>query len=299
MFFKRSDGVCRARRSGSRKFQPAADGLPRLESRALLHAGSAAAHAAAIVHVSEPLSAGTTAALEHALAVSTTQSAGSVQTIKTRDAILLVPSGLVPGQTYPLVVAFTYNSNPNVAFEVWDTLAKEHDWIVYGSRDYSNSVLESGLRSSDAVAARVKQQLDALSSELPIDQSRIIFTGFSGGANYADFMNLRYPGYAAGVIINSGRIPSQLFSKRPERGFLTYPTAADFAGSRRLGVFLCSPSDSQFYGLSQSNAKFMQRLGWSTLFLSFPGGHENAPISVYNRAISWMMSQPSWSANPA
>ena len=299
MLFKRSEGARRARRAGSRKFQPAVDGVPRLEPRALLHAGPAVAHAAPLVQASVPMSAGTTAALEHALAVSATESAGSVQSIKTPDAIILIPSGLVPGHKYPVVVAFAYNSNPNIPFEVWRKLAEEHDWIVYGSRDFSNAVLESGLRSSDAVAARVKQQLDALPSVLPVDPSRIIFTGMSGGANYADFMNLRYPGYAAGIMINSGRIPSQLFTAHPRPGFLTYPTAADFAGSRRLAVFLCSPSDSGFYGVSHTNDRFMQRLGWDTLFVNFPGGHWNAPVAFYNKAIAWMTSQPSWTANPS
>ena len=76
------------------------------------------------------------------------------------------------------------------------------------------------------------------------------------------------------------------------------PTASDFTGSRELGVFLCSPSDPQFYGVSQIDAKLMQKLGWDTVFYSFPGGHSNAPISTYNKVISWIESQPSWTANP-
>ena len=178
------------------------------------------------------------------------------------------------------------------------TQAQENHWIVYASRDYTNPVLRGGLASSMAVAGRVKAQVDALAGPLPIDRSRIFFTGLSGAANFADFMNLRYPGYAAGVIINSGQIPAQLFSRTPRPGYLTMPSATDFAGSRREAVFLCSPSDPQFYGITQANARTMQRLGWDTLFLSFPGGHRNAPASTYGKAIAWITSQPSWTANP-
>ena len=165
-------------------------------------------------------------------------------------------------------------------------------------KDFKNSVLQSGTASSDAVAARVKAQVDALTGILPIDPSRIILTGMSGGANYAEFMNLRYPGYAAAIIINSGRIPDQLFRTTPTPGFLTMPTASDFAASRREAVILCSPTDPQFYGISQVNARTMHDLGWDTLFLNFPGGHWNAPPATYNKAIAWLESQPSWSANP-
>ena len=197
-----------------------------------------------------------------------------------------------------MVVAFAFDGNPKVPFQVWQTQAQKNDWIVYASKDFKNAALRAGLASSDAVASRVKAQIDALSSTLPIDQSRIIFTGMSGGANFADFMNLRYPGYAAGVIINSGRIPSQLFRKTPTPGFVTMPTESAFDGSRRVGVFLASPTDTQFFGITQSNSRLMAGLGWDTLFLSFRGGHWNAPPATYDQAITWIMSQPSWTATP-
>lgn len=281
-------------RRTARRFQPAIEGSFRLESRELLHAGPVAHHASALVHRTELPPGIPTAALQQALAVSYATSPGNVDSVQSRDATILVPTGLVPGHTYPLVVAFAYDGNPLVPFQVWWDLAKETGWIVYASKDYQNSVLESGIVSSENVASRVKEQIDALPATLPIDTSRIFFTGFSGGANFADFMNLRYPGYAAGVIINSGQIPAQLFSSKPRPGFVTMPSASAFDDSRRLGVFLCSPTDSQFYGITQANAKLMQKLGWDTLFLSFPGGHANAPLTTYEKAIAWIESQPTW-----
>jgi hypothetical protein len=75
------------------------------------------------------------------------------------------------------------------------------------------------------------------------------------------------------------------------------PSAADFGNSRRLGVFLCSPTDPQFFGITQANAKSLHGLGWDTLFLSFPGGHENAPLPFYRQAIACITSQPGWTAS--
>ena len=267
----------------------------------MLHAGPAAGHAAVVAEAVKPAKAAPvspTVAIENAVAASESGKAKSGQTVETPDGAVFVPSGLEAGQSYPLVVAFAYDGDPNVPFQVWKQQGQQNHWLVYASKDYKNPVLLSGLESSLAVAAKVKAQVDSLATILPVDRSRIIFTGMSGGGNYADFMNLTYPGYAAGVIINSGRIPSQLFGAAAKPGVEATPTASAFDGSRRVGVFLASPSDSAFYGVSQANAKAMQALGWDTLFLGFPGGHKNAPPATYARAIAWITSQPSWTTSP-
>jgi poly(3-hydroxybutyrate) depolymerase len=219
------------------------------------------------------------------------------QTIQTRDGTIFIPAGLQPGRTYPLVVAFAYNASPNIPLSVWRSQAQQNDWIIYASKEFNNDVLHAGLPTSNVVAAKIKAHVDAVVASLPIDPTRIVFTGMSGGANFADLMNLRYPGYGAAVIINSGEIPMQLFRRTPTPGFDTFPSAGDFGASRRVAVFLCSPSDSQFFGITQANAKTMQRLGWDTLFIPFKGGHWNAPLATYQQAIAWIQSRPGWTAS--
>ncbi len=290
--FRRARTLANPPRRASRKFQPVVDGVERLESRALMHSGAVAA----VAHANAPPAAFPIAQLQAAVAVSYMNTGPGPFEVQTQDAAILIPSGLQPGHTYPLIVAFAFNGNPIIPFQVWWKQAQANHWIVYASKDFHNAVSRSGLASSEKVASEVMAQLNTLSSILPIDTSRIIFTGMSGAANYADFMNLLYPGYAAGIIINSGRVPNQLFSNHPTRGHLTYPTASAYAGSRRVGVFLASPSDSQFFPTTGANAKMMQRLGWDTLFLSFAGGHWNAPPPTYDKAIAWILSQPSWTA---
>ena len=89
------------------------------------------------------------------------------------------------------MVAFAWNGQPSVPLSAWRRQAEANQWIVNASKDYQNAVLHAGTAASEAVASRVKAQVDALTASLPIDQSRILFTGMSGGANFADFMNLR------------------------------------------------------------------------------------------------------------
>jgi poly(3-hydroxybutyrate) depolymerase len=272
-------------------------GLERLEERALLHAGPVARHVAAAVRAPQNPPTAQGPSLQQALLESyASPGAFSSVVVQTRDAAIIVPSGLVPGRNYPLVVAFAWNGSPGVPFEVWRTLAEQNHWIVYGSKDYQNAVLRAGVAPSVNLARVVKAQLDALAGELPIDTSRIIFTGYSGGGNYAEFMNLVYPGYAAAVISNSGRIPSELFRRRPTPGSLSMPTAADYAGSRREAVLIASPGDNPFYGDSLANVHTWESLGWDTLFVSIPGGHVQASPATYDRIIAWITSQPSWTA---
>ena len=190
-------------RRASRGFQPGIDGTLRLESRELLHGGPVVGHASAVVGGAEPLPVDPT--LQQVLAVSYADAPGGNLSVSTRDATILVPTGLVPGRTYPLVVATEWDGSPITAFQVWWKLAEENEWIVYASKDYQNSVLHGGIVPSENVASRIIDQVNSVSATLPVDRSRIFFTGFSGGANFADFLNLRYPGYAAGVIINSDR----------------------------------------------------------------------------------------------
>ena len=42
--------------------------------------------------------------------------------------------------------------------------------------------------------------------QLPIDTSRVVMTGISGGGSYTHAMNLRYPDSAAAVVINTGMV---------------------------------------------------------------------------------------------
>jgi poly(3-hydroxybutyrate) depolymerase len=220
-------------------------------------------------------------------------SASQATVIQQPDATIVLPPGMQPGRRYPLVVAFSYNGHPSgdqyTALTLWQTLGPEVGFIVYASKMYYNGEFAAGPAYIRKVTLAIKSAVDAAVARYPVDPSRIILTGLSGGGNYAEYFNLTYPGYAAAVIDNSGRIPFEDFSRA------MLPNAQSFGNSRRIAVFLASPSDSSFYNDAVHNSlPYYRALGWQTRFFSFPGGHNFAPISVYISAIQWMESQPSW-----
>jgi hypothetical protein len=228
-----------------------------------------------------------------------TGSAAQATVIQRRDATIILPSGFDPARTYPMVVAFSYNGQPDgtqyTPLKVWKTLGRELGWIVYASKQYSNAAFYSGPSAVRSVARSVKAHVDAAIASLPVDRSRIILSGLSGAGNFAQYFNLTYPGYAAAVIDNSGRIPFEDFGPPTNPGLVPLPKPQSFSDSRRAALFLASPSDSMFYGLAvHRDLPYYKSLGWQTLFLSFPGGHKNAPIRVFLKGIQWLESRPSW-----
>jgi predicted esterase len=234
-----------------------------------------------------------------AVAPAATGSAAKATVIQERDATIILPSGIDPARTYPTVVAFSYNGQPDgtqyTPLKVWKNLGRELGWIVYASKQYSNAAFYSGPWAVRSVARSVKAHVDAAIASLPVDRSRIILSGLSGAGNFAQYFNLTYPGYAAAVIDNSGRIPFEDFAPPTNRGLVPLPKPQSFSDSRRVALFLASPSDPMFYGLAvHRDLPYYKSLGWQTLFLSFPGGHKNAPIPVLLKGIQWLESRPSW-----
>jgi len=219
--------------------------------------------------------------------------------LQQRHATIILPPGLEPGRTYPLVVAFSYDGQPAgnqyTPLTVWKTLGPKVGWIVYASKAYRNAEFHGGPSLIQGAARSIKAEIDTAIASLPVDRSRIILTGLSGAANFAEFFNLTYPGFAAAVIDNSGRIPFEQFGPPTDHQVEPAPKPQSFGDSRRIAVFLQSPSDSMFYAPAlQHDPPYYRSLGWQTLFLNFPGGHRNAPIPVYLKAIHWLESRPSW-----
>ncbi|QEH31687.1 hypothetical protein OJF2_01520 [Aquisphaera giovannonii] len=213
--------------------------------------------------------------------------------IQQKDATIVLPAQLDPGRTYPLVVAFSYNGRPSgdqyTPLTRWKTLGPEAGVIVYASKLYSNSAFHGSAANLARVTRAIKAGVDAAVAAYPVDPSRIILTGLSGGGNFAEYFNLKYPGFAAAIFDNCGRTPFERFPKG------TLPTAASFGDSRRVAVVLGSPSDTEFYDdARRGTVPYYQSIGWQVRFYSFPGGHNFAPARVYLNAFQWMESLPSW-----
>jgi predicted esterase len=230
------------------------------------------------------------------------------------DALIYVPPGLRPGRTYPLLVVFNAGGDPSNSLRYWKSLARRNDWIIYASSEFSNAAVAGSSGTAVTLGpgdptnynrliashyqdpnllARIKSHIDGTIARLPVDRSRIILAGFSGGAFFAHDLNASYPGFAAAVIDNSNGEPVLGPGDAFEEPIV--PTAGAFTASRRVAIFLVGEDDPTFLSqVKEAISVYQQRWGWPTLFMTFPGGHKPAPAKVMKQAIGWLLSRPSW-----
>ena len=145
-------------------------------------------------------------------------------------------------------------------------------------------------------AATIRSSVEAALADFPVDRTRVVLAGFSGGGFMAEYLNARNPGLAAALVIDAngfygyGDDPAVPNSADPEVPF----PANEFSTSRQLAAFLYSPSDREFGPPTRADQAFYQQNGWSTLLLAYPGGHVDAPATRYLRAATWIASQTAW-----
>jgi predicted esterase len=232
--------------------------------------------------------------------------AASVQAKSTSGFLVYVPKGLSPSGTYPLVVAFSPTGDAAGALNQWKPIAKQDHWIVIVSRDFSDRVFggggsfENGTLFAQVVAMNYKDPnylsnekaaIDQAIAGLPVDRTRIVLAGFSGGSVVAHDLNVSYPGFASAVIDNSNGDDTLTIPPSYVSGF---PTSSSFGASRKEAIFLVGQSDARFGPLIRETIPIYQRWGWQTYYRTFAGGHKVAPANVYRSAIAWLISRPSW-----
>jgi hypothetical protein len=143
-------------------------------------------------------------------------------------------------------------------------------------------------------------------AQLPIDQSRVVLMGISGGASYSHALNIEYPGLAAAVVINTGMIwGTALPFGEPGNGsdwngYLDAGCriAADYPSPQKQAWFLESsngPDGPDFrYDEMLADATRYRNLGWDVHELDFYGGHTMAPTSMYDTVFAEMTSSLGW-----
>lgn len=203
------------------------------------------------------------------------------QTISSDDAIVYVPAGLVQNHKYPVLFTFSPGADAGGMVRFWQEMADTHHWIIYASKEYQNYIDMNAL-----YPVVHKRMLRTLAQYPAADPSRVILTGMSGGGSFSHAMNLTYPGSASALIVNTGRIWEDVYARSANRKI-------DFGQSRRLVVFLASPTDFRYEEMKRDK-QLMESLGWKVKWIEFPGGHRYAPESVYAQALQWIQSQPEW-----
>jgi dienelactone hydrolase len=176
---------------------------------------------------------------------------------------LYLPSHYTPGQRWPIVYAFDPAARGNVPVELMKDAAERHGYIVVGSNNSRN-----GSWKGEAEAAQA--MLEDTHARLSIDDGRVYFAGFSGGARVASQIAQRCK-CAAGVLLNGA-------------GFSPVaPPSRDvtFAVFAVVGSF-----DFNYPEVAQLDEK-LEETGFPHVLRHFDGPHQWAPASLMEEGLAW------------
>lgn len=175
---------------------------------------------------------------------------------------LYLPSHYSPAKRWPIVYAFDPDGLGKVPVELMKDAAERYGYIVVGSNNSKN-----GSWKIEGEAAQA--MWDDTHARLAIDDRRIYFAGFSGGARVAAVLAQRCK-CAAGVLLDGA-------------GFGGTPPSRDntFAVFAAVGTY-----DFNYTELSDLDEKLKQA-GFPHNLRHFDGTHQWAPANVIDEAFAW------------
>jgi predicted peptidase len=197
--------------------------------------------------------------------------AKDAEVIDRPEYILYVASGIDASQKYPLVIALSPGADARIMIDTWKRVAEDRKWMILASKEFRNGV------DPTPAFARIVDILGDLSSQWPIDMSKIIASGISGGGMGSHAFAFSYPDLIAAVVINTGMMDEQFVGRGD------YPRD-------KIAVFLASPTDFRYQEMKRDRA-FLEDMGWKTNWIEFEGGHALAPQASYQEAARWLEEQ--------
>jgi predicted esterase len=191
------------------------------------------------------------------------------ETIETADYIFYIPENISGAEKRPLCIALSPNADAQAMINTWKPVANKYKWLIFASKEFRNGVASFKLFNN------FPQIIDHLSELYPIDKTRIIATGFSGGGMGSHQLSFLYPELIRAIVINTGMMHEYFAAKKNE-----YPRS-------KIAVFLASPTDFRYQEMQRDRA-FLEDLGWQTKWIEFSGGHTIAPEATYQEAAQWL-----------
>jgi len=125
---------------------------------------------------------------------------------------------------------------------------------------------------------KINKSLNDIEAKFNIDKSKIYACGFSGGGMGAYVISYFRPNYFKGLIINNGALHQNLYN---------------IEMLKRMGVekvvLICGKKDSIVpCSYIKNDEKWLKKAGIKTKVIEFDGGHQLAPLHIYEEAIIWL-----------
>jgi predicted esterase len=112
--------------------------------------------------------------------------------------LVYVPDGLSFDKKHWLLFALSPSGDARSIIFKWRQVADRHGWILAASKECKNGAsFNVGLAMIDAELREVKQRY-------PVDERRVVFTGWSSGGMASHAFAKFYPHLVSGVVINTG-----------------------------------------------------------------------------------------------
>jgi dienelactone hydrolase len=176
---------------------------------------------------------------------------------------LYLPSAYTPNKKWPIIYAFDPAARGNLPVELLKDAAERYGYIVAGSNNSRNGAWKVEIDAAQAVS-------DDTRTRLSIDEHRVYFAGFSGGARVASRIAQQCK-CAAGVLLNGA-------------GFGTgTPPSRDsvFAVFAAVGNL-----DFNYPEVTHLDAA-LESNGFPHFLRYFDGPHQWAPKPVMEEALAW------------
>jgi predicted esterase len=176
---------------------------------------------------------------------------------------LYLPAQYSGAKRWPIVYAFDPAARGNQPVELMKQAAERYGYIVAGSNNSRNGPWKPQIDAAQAM-------VDDTRKRFSLDDRRIYFAGFSGGARVASRLGQQCH-CAAGVFLNGAGFAIGAWPSRD----------ALFAVFAAVGEF-----DFNYAELSQLDEK-LEQAGFPHRLRHFDGPHEWAPANVTDEAFAW------------
>jgi len=180
---------------------------------------------------------------------------------------LYLPSAYSPDKRWPIIYAFDPGARGSVPVELMKEAAERHGYILVGSNNSRNGSWKMEAEAAEAIVQDTHARLS-------IDDRRVYFAGFSGGARVAAQI-AQVCKCAAGVLLNGAGFHPMAFESK-EAPFVVFAAVGTFD-------FNCPEL--------VSTDDELEKLGYPHFLRPFEGPHQWAPASAMEDALAWFRLQ--------